>query len=78
MQSHHATAGSHIRSGAKLLCETIYDEQQGIPQHQVNGARTNTDYYTPPEVLAGIFTALGSQTTLVRGLNFSPQPLDHS
>ncbi|KAH8653927.1 hypothetical protein BGZ60DRAFT_533025 [Tricladium varicosporioides] len=65
MQWHHASAGSHIRSGTKLLREAIYDERNGITQHQTLKSKILTNSYASPEVLARIFAGLDSQTTLV-------------
>lgn len=76
MQWRHASAGSHIRSGAKLLREAIYGDRRGIFHNQVLGSKSHANSYAPPEVLARIFAGLDSQTTLVRRPNFAPTLLD--
>ncbi|KAI1084144.1 hypothetical protein F5B20DRAFT_523817 [Whalleya microplaca] len=65
MQGHHASAMSHIQSGAKLLRETVYDQRYGVLQHQVLGSRSHMDSYAPLEVLAPIFARMDAQVTLV-------------
>ncbi|KAI0133948.1 hypothetical protein BJ170DRAFT_575586 [Xylariales sp. AK1849] len=65
MQGHQASATSHIRSGANLLCETAYDQRNRILQHQVLGSKSCVDSYAPLEVLAGIFAALDSQVIMM-------------
>jgi hypothetical protein len=71
MQGHYTTGGSHIRSGAKLLRETMYDKRNEILQHQGLGSKILINSYAPPEVLGRIFGGLDSQTILVRRLDFS-------
>ena len=66
MQGHHASAGSHIKSGAKLLRETLYDQRNGVLQHQVLGSKSHMDSYAPLEVLVGIFAGLDSELRMVR------------
>jgi hypothetical protein len=72
MQGHHASAGFHIRSGAKLLRETLYDQRNGVLQHQVLGSKSHIDSYAPLEVLTRIFAGLDSQLTIVRGFSCVP------
>ncbi len=72
MQWRHASAGAHIRSGAKLLREAIYDKRNETLQHQGLASKSRLNSYVPPEVLAGIFAGLGSQTTVVRILDVFP------
>jgi len=67
MQGHHVSAKLHIESGAKLLCETIYDRRNGALQHQVLRSRSHMDLYAPLEVLARIFAGLDPQVRTVRG-----------
>ncbi|ORY59960.1 uncharacterized protein BCR38DRAFT_467959 [Pseudomassariella vexata] len=65
MRGHHASAGFHIRSGAKLLRETVYDHQNGVFQHKALGKTNDLDSYAPLEVLAGIFAGLDPQVTML-------------
>lgn len=66
MQGHHGAAGSHIRSGAKLLRETVYNRDNSILQHRVRGAKSNADAYAPLDVLARIFAVLDNSSREVR------------
>lgn len=75
MQGQHASAGVHIRSGAKLLRETVYDQRNGVFQHQLLGSKSHVDSYAPLEVLAGIFAGLDIQVAAVRGFSSACQSL---
>lgn len=75
MQGRHASAGSHIRSGVKLLRETIYDQRNAILKHQVIGSKSHMDGYASLEVLARIFSVLDPTITMVRGFNFTSHTL---
>ncbi len=66
MQGNHASATSHIQSGAKLLCETVYNQRNGVLQHKVLGSKSDRDSYAPLELLARMFVGLDSQVTMVR------------
>jgi hypothetical protein len=68
MQERHASGGSHIRCGAKMLRETMYDKRNGILQHEVLGSKIHKNSYAPPAVLARIFGGLDSENTLVRSV----------
>ena len=65
MQGRHALAGGHIRSGVKVLNETIHDLGRGILQHKTLGPTRYADSYVPIEELAKIFTGLDRQVTWV-------------
>lgn len=65
MQGRHASAGFHIRSGVKLLRETMYDQRNGVLDHRVLGSKSNVDCYAPLEVLARIFSVLDPTITMV-------------
>ena len=67
MQGRHAEAGGHIRSGVKVLNETIQDMGRGILEHRTLGSTRYADLYAPIEELAKIFTGLDRQVTWVRG-----------
>lgn len=66
MQGHHAAAGSHIRSGSKLLEEFVYDQPSGKLQHPVLGSMSRAESHVPLEVLARIFAGLNNQAATVR------------
>jgi hypothetical protein len=66
MQGHHIYGGSLIRSGAKLLRETLYDQSSGGSQHQVLRSKSYLDFYAPLEVLARIFSGLDLEVAAVR------------
>jgi hypothetical protein len=70
MQGNHASAGVHIRSGARLLRETLYDQQNGAFQHQVLGSKSHIDSYAPLEVLARLFVGLDPELRTVRRFSF--------
>ena len=67
MQGKHASAGVHIQSGAKLLREVMYNQQDGVLQHLVLGSKSQVDCYASLEDLARIFAGLNSQVAVVRG-----------
>ncbi|TAQ87008.1 hypothetical protein B7494_g4666 [Chlorociboria aeruginascens] len=67
MQGHNASAGTHIRSGAKLLCETLHDKQNGVFQHRVLGSKSIRDFYAPPNVLTLMFARLDPRVARMIG-----------
>ncbi|KAI9642968.1 hypothetical protein NHQ30_008702 [Ciborinia camelliae] len=67
MQGRRASAGAHIRSGAKLLLETVYDQQNGVIHHQILGSRSSIDSYSSPGALARIYAGLDRECTTVQG-----------
>ncbi|KAK8136469.1 hypothetical protein PG984_004409 [Apiospora sp. TS-2023a] len=62
MQGNHAGARAHIRSGAKLLYETLDDQTHRAYRHRIFGAKRYADCYSPLGAMARIFAALDSQT----------------
>jgi hypothetical protein len=76
MQGRHASAGSHILSGVKLLRETIYDQRNGVlePQEMIR-SKSHMDGYASLEVLARIFSVLDPTITMVSGFNFTSHTL---
>jgi hypothetical protein len=65
MQGHHALAGAHIRSGAKLLRETLYDQRKGAFQHQVLSSKGDADCYVSLDVISRIFAELYPEANMV-------------
>ncbi|KFA51612.1 hypothetical protein S40293_03954 [Stachybotrys chartarum IBT 40293] len=55
MQGRHKEANSHIRSGSRLLQETVYDKGSGLLHHPVLGSQSHGDCYVPVETLANFF-----------------------
>jgi len=78
MQGRHASAGSHIRSDAKLLRETLYGQQNDLTKHQFLGSKRQADFYAPFEVLARIFAELDLEVAAVRRDNLHPTPSENS
>ncbi len=72
MQGRHELAGAHIRSGGKLLCETVYHQRKGVLQHQVLGSQGDKECYVSLELLSRIYVALGPEPNRVRRHLFSP------
>lgn len=58
MQGRRASAGAHIRSGAKLLRETLRDQQTGLIHHETLGSKSSVDLYASPETLARVCARL--------------------
>jgi hypothetical protein len=78
MQGHHASAISHIESGAKLLQETMYDERNRVLQHQVLGSKSHVDSYAPLKILSGMFARVDSKPmvrlyTFFQGRSFADE-----
>ncbi|TVY85209.1 hypothetical protein LSUE1_G000764 [Lachnellula suecica] len=67
MQGHHISATAHIQSGVKLLRETGCDQRNGMLQHQALGSKSYVDTYVLLDVIADIFSGLGTQVRLVIG-----------
>lgn len=66
MRGHHAVAGSHIRSGARLLQETLDAQQRGILQREATGIKPQSDFYIPLEILTSLFAGLDNEIAKVR------------
>lgn len=62
MLGRHAAAGCHIRSGAKLLQEIVYDPKSRLWQHEVLGCH---EAYVPLDVLAKVFAGLDGSVATV-------------
>lgn len=62
MRGDHASAASHIRSGAKLLREALDAHQRHALQLE---AKSQSDYYIPLEILASIFAGLDNEVAKV-------------
>lgn len=68
-------AGSHIRSGSKLLREAVYDKQNGtLNQHHTLKSNFQMCRYVPLDALADIFSGLDTQVAAVRGNQRSGAP----
>ncbi|KAM0172516.1 hypothetical protein ACHAPF_007395 [Botrytis cinerea] len=67
MAGHRASAGAHIKSGAKLLRETEWDQQNGMIHHQALGSRSPVDLYASPGALARIYSGLDRECTTIKG-----------
>ncbi|KUI67936.1 hypothetical protein VM1G_11480 [Cytospora mali] len=68
MQGHHALAGSHIRSGSKLLQETVHIQRR---EHSALGFKRQANCYVPLEIVAAIFAGLDKQAaTTIRDYKF--------
>ncbi|KAF7858608.1 hypothetical protein EAF04_009208 [Stromatinia cepivora] len=67
MAGHRATAGAHIRSGVKLLRETVCDQEKGVTHHPILGSKSHVDSYASPGALARIYAALDRECTTVKG-----------
>ncbi|RDW74762.1 hypothetical protein BP6252_05904 [Coleophoma cylindrospora] len=55
IQGNHASAGAHIRSGAKLLREVSYDQRKGVMHHQVLGMKADKDSYVSLDVISRMY-----------------------
>lgn len=71
MRGHHTWAEIHIRSGSKLLQETVYDQRTGALQHETLGSKRQPDCYAPLEDLATLLAGLDTQVATVRNLQNS-------
>lgn len=67
MAGNRASAGAHIRSGAKLLRETVCDQQNGVMHHQTLGSKSSIDSYASPGALARVYAGLDRECTTVQG-----------
>ncbi|KAF7946719.1 hypothetical protein EAE96_009705 [Botrytis aclada] len=67
MSGQRASAGAHIKSGAKLLRETEWDQQNGMIYHQTLGSKSPVDLYASPGALARIYSGLDRECTTIKG-----------
>ncbi|KAF7904949.1 uncharacterized protein EAF01_005471 [Botrytis porri] len=67
MAGQRASAGAHIKSGAKLLRETEWDQQNGTVCHQTLGSKSPVDLYASPGALARIYSGLDRECTTIKG-----------
>ncbi|ETS76228.1 hypothetical protein PFICI_11615 [Pestalotiopsis fici W106-1] len=58
----HTAAMAHVRSGSKLLRETVYDQQTGQLRHSILGPGSRTDSYVLLDVIARIFVWLDGES----------------
>ncbi|RFU25203.1 hypothetical protein B7463_g11139, partial [Scytalidium lignicola] len=69
IQGHHALAGAHIRSGAKLLREISYHQSKGITQHQVLGSKRDRDCYVSLDAISRMYARMCPDINLINGSN---------
>lgn len=74
MHGRHEVAGRHIRGGAKLLLETVYDPENGRLQHDVLESQDQQNTYVPLEVLATFFAGLDGRVATVSHPSFFRSP----
>ncbi|KAF7524920.1 hypothetical protein G7054_g11273 [Neopestalotiopsis clavispora] len=65
----HTAAMTHVRSGSKLLRETVYDQQTGQLRHSVLGPGSRADSYVLMDVIARVFIWLDGESGIVGGLD---------
>lgn len=65
MQGHHAEAGCHIQSGAKLLRETVYSSSDGRLRHEVLESQGSESMYVPFVILIDFFAGLDDSVAAV-------------
>lgn len=75
MQGHHKAAGCHIRGGAKLLIEAVYDAGSGLLRREVLATQSRQNPYVPLEVLANFFAGLNDDAAMVSQLSGRRFPL---
>ncbi|KAH8662631.1 hypothetical protein BX600DRAFT_438002 [Xylariales sp. PMI_506] len=66
MQGNHKVAGFHIRSGLKLLSETISGQQNTLSQNQRLKRQSNITLYVPFDILFQTFASIDPRSTTTR------------
>ncbi|KIN08994.1 hypothetical protein OIDMADRAFT_109168 [Oidiodendron maius Zn] len=69
IQGHHAIAGAHIRSGAKLLREISYHPRKGVIHHDVLGSKGDGDCYVSLEAISSMYARMCPDINLIVGPN---------
>jgi hypothetical protein len=65
MQGHHAEAGCHIQSGAKLLRETVYRPSDGRLRDEVLESQGSENASVPLGILVEFFAGLDDSAAAV-------------